>query len=92
MSALGRFTKAELMRLDRQSTENMLVFYEEEMRSIADGENPSYLLSKPIINKFVKMGILVHSMDGKKRRRTLSRKAREFYGLPPRKRLLSHRI
>ena len=91
MSDMGRFTPDELRRLDNQSTENMLDFYEEEMRRIADGDNPSSLLSKPIINKFVKMGLLVHVMDGKRRRRTLSAGAREWYGLPPRKRLLSNR-
>ena len=91
MSALGRFTKAELMRLDSQSTENMLDFYEQEMRRIAEGENPSSLLTRPLINKFVRLGLLEHTMDGKNRSRTLSRKGREWYGLPPRKRLLSNR-
>lgn len=91
MSVLGRFTKAELKLLDQRSTDNMLAFYENEMKRIAQGDNPSSLLTKPIINKFVKLGLLVHSMDGKKRRRTLSASAREWYGLPPRKRLLSHR-
>ena len=89
MIAMGRFTQDELRHLEQRSTENMLGFYEKEMMRIADGENPSYLLSKPIINKFVKMGLLVHVMDGKRRRRTLSAGAREWYGLPPRKRLLS---
>ena len=91
MSAMGKFTQDELRLLDQRSTENMLDFYETEMKRIVQGENPSSLLTKPIINKFVKLGILVHTMDGKKRRRTLSASAREWYDLPPRRRLLSHR-
>jgi len=87
MVRLGRFTQKELRFLDKKSTENMLTFYEEEMKRIAEGESPSHLLTKPLIDKFVKFGFLVHSTEGKRRGKTLSRKGREFYGLPPRRSL-----
>ena len=82
MIKLPRFTKDELHLLETQSIENMLDYYEKEMRRIAGGENPSTLLSKPMIKRFITLGILERDYGKRKCRITLSQKGRERYGLP----------
>ena len=62
----------------------MLAFYEEEMLRIDGGERPQPLLTRPTLNRFIKLGILERGLKGKRWRVTLSRKGREWYGLPPR--------
>ena len=76
-----RFTQKELKRLDRQSTENMLLFYEEELRRVAKGERLSSFMSKPLIKRFIDLGILERVWDKKRRRIILSQKGREWYNL-----------
>ncbi len=68
--------------LDKRSTENMLVYYEEELRRIAGGERPASLLGRPLIRRLLKLGILERDWGGRKWKVTLSRKGRERYGLP----------
>ena len=77
---MPRFTQEELNLLDKRSTENMLVYYEEELRRIAGGERPASLLGRPLIQRLMKLGILERDW-GKGKKLTLSRKGRERYGL-----------
>jgi len=83
MVRVPRFTQNELSLLDKRSTDNMLVFYEEELRRIARGERPQPLLTNSLISRFLNLGILECDWGGKKWKVTLSRKGRELYGLPP---------
>ena len=69
----------------------MLAYYEEEMLRIDGGERPQSLIARSMLNRFVDLGILERGLEGKKWRVTLSRKGREWYGLPPRNSLPSHR-
>lgn len=82
MIKLPLFTKDEMHLLETQSIENMLDYYEEELRRIAGGENPSSLLSKTMIKRFITLGILERDFGKRKCRITLSRKGRKRYGLP----------
>jgi hypothetical protein len=76
-----RFTSKELKRLDQQSTENMLCFYEEELRRAANGEQLTSFIGKPLIKRFIDLGILERVWDKKRRRIILSQKGREWYNL-----------
>ena len=76
-----RFTQKELKRLDRQSTENMLRFYEEELRRVAKGERLSSFMSKSLVKRLIALGILERVWDKKRRRIILSQKGRERYNL-----------
>ncbi len=76
-----RFTQKELKRLDRQSTENMLCFYEEELRRVAKGERLSSFVSKSLVKRFIDLGILERSWEKKRWRIILSQKGRELYSL-----------
>ncbi len=76
-----RFTQKELKRLDQQSTENMLCFYEEELRRAAKGERLTSFIGKPLIKRFIALGILERVWDKKRRRIILSQKGRELYNL-----------
>jgi len=76
-----RFTSKELKRLDRQSTENMLRFYEEELRRVAKGERLSSFMSKSLVKRLIALGILERVWDKKRRRIILSQKRREWYNL-----------
>ena len=82
MGKLGRFTTEELRRFDEQSTENMLIFYADEMLLIDGGAIASKLLTRPLVNRFVESGILELGHNNKGWRIMLSRKGRDFYGLP----------
>ena len=80
------FTPDEMKKLDEQSNENMLVFYEKEMRLVSEGLSPSSFLTKPLIKRFVELGILERSwkLDEQReeyRRVTLSQKGKEWYNL-----------
>ena len=81
MIKLPRFTQDEMNLLETQSIENMLDYYEEEMRRIAGGANPSSFLSKPLVKRFINLGILERDFGGRKCKVILSRKGRELYGL-----------
>ena len=80
-----RFTEKENTLLDNKSMENMLIFYEPELRLIAEGGKANSLINKKMVKRFLKSGILERNMgdrsDGR-RRIKLSRKARKLYGLP----------
>jgi len=80
---MPRFTQYEMRRLEEQSNENMLIFYEEEMIMIANGAKASNFIAKPLISRLVKRGFLVRGKEKGKRKIKLSRKGRERYGLPP---------
>ena len=77
-----RLTEEEKTRLDRKSMENMLIFYEPEMRLVAEGEDAKGLINKKMVKRFIKSEILEHSMGYGGRRIKLSRKGRKLYGLP----------
>ncbi len=76
------FTEEEKTILETQSTENMLAFYEPEMRLIAEGEGTSGLINKKMVKRFLESGILEHTKGHGGRRIKLSRKGRKLYGLP----------
>jgi len=80
---MPQFTKDELLLLEEQSLENMLVFYEAEMKRIAEGERASSLLGGPMIRRLLELGLLERGWGGKNWRIMMSRKGRELYGLPP---------
>ena len=82
MIGMPKFTQDEMNLLDKRSTDNMLVYYEEELRRIAGGERPASLLSRPLINRFLNLGVLDRDWGGRKWKVTLSQKGRERYGLP----------
>ena len=71
----------ELREFDKQSTENMLIYYEEELRRVAMGESPKQFLPDPLILRLIAYGILGRDWGRKGRKITLTRKGREFYGL-----------
>jgi len=73
------FTQDELSQLDKRSIENMLIFYEEEMRHVAGGEGPSTFLTKPLIKRFVALGLLERNWGNQNRKVTLSQKGRDWY-------------
>ncbi len=77
-----RFTEKEITLLDNRGMENMLIFYEPELRLIAEGENAKGLINKKMVKRFLKSGILEHNKRDGRRRIKLSRKARKLYGLP----------
>jgi len=81
MIRMPRFTKDELHFLEEQSIANMLFFYEEEMRRIAEGERPSSFLTKPLIRRFTDSGILERNWGRKNCKVTLSKKGREWYNI-----------
>lgn len=81
MIRLSRFTLEELRDFDKQSTENMMVYYEKEMRLINEGKMASKLMTRPLINRFVESGILELGRQARGTRILLSRRAKEFYGL-----------
>lgn len=78
---LSKFTPVQLVLLDRRSTENMLEFYEEEMRRVAEGENPLSFMTRPLIKRFVDLGIFELATVNSKRKIILSQKGRERYNL-----------
>ena len=82
MIRLPRFTPKELQTFARQSDENMLSYYGEEMRNMSSGEGPSSFLSRSLITRFLDLGILERNWGKKKWKLTLTRKGRERYGLP----------
>ena len=77
-----RLTEKEKTLLDNKSTENMILFYEPELRLIAEGENAKGLINKKMVKRFLKSGILEHNRGDGRRRIKLSRKGRKLYGLP----------
>ena len=77
-----RFTEKEKILLDRKSMENMILFYEPEMRLLGEGEDVSGLINKKMVKRFLKSGILEHNKRDGRRRINLSRKGRKLYGLP----------
>ena len=77
-----RLTEKEKTLLDNKSTENMILFYEPELRLIAKGENAKGLINKKMVKRFLKSGILERNMGDGRRRIKLSRKGRKLYGLP----------
>ncbi len=77
-----RLTEEEKTRLDRKSMENMLIFYEPEMRLVAEGADVNGLVSKKMVKLFLKSGILERNGRDGRRRIKLSRKGRKLYGLP----------
>ena len=82
MISMPKFTQDEINLLDKRSTDNMLIYYEEELRRIAGGERPASLLGRPLITRFINLGILDRDWGGKRWKVTLSRKGRERYGFP----------
>jgi len=82
MVRLGRFTKEELRILDDKSTENMLIYYEKEMRLINEGATASELITRPLIHRFVEIGFLELGRECGRCKTMLSRKGRVIYGLP----------
>ncbi len=81
MIKVPRFTKEEMKKLEKQSIENMLIFYEEEIRSIAEGSSPSKFLTRPLIKRLTAVGILERNWGRKACKTTLSKKGREWYEL-----------
>ena len=79
---MSRFTLEELRHFDEQSIENMLLYYADEMLLIDGGAIASKLLTRPLVNRFVKKGILEIGYHDISWRIRLSRKGRDFYGLP----------
>jgi len=78
---MPRFTPEELRAFERQNIENMIGFYAPEMKRIAGGEKPNNVIGKPLIKRFLKLGILVENSQRGGRRTTLSAKGRELYNL-----------
>lgn len=76
------FTQEELRVLEEQSDENMLFFYEDEMRHTLREGSPSSFLSKSLIDRFIEVGILERRWGRKTWKLMLSRKGRMWYGLP----------
>ena len=68
MIAMVRFTPEEIQRFEEKSIENMLIYYEDEMRRVAEGESPTIHLTTPLIRRIIDMGILVNTKEGKRRR------------------------
>ncbi len=81
-SDLMRFTEKEKTWLDRKSMENMLIFYEPEMKLVAEGADVNGLINQKMVKRFLKSGILERYWGDGRRRIKLSRKGRKLYGLP----------
>jgi len=76
------FTKEEMKKLEKQSIENMLVYYEEEMRLVVSEDlSPSSFLTKPLIRRLTDSGILERKWGRKNCKVTLSKKGREWYNI-----------
>ena len=77
------WTEEEIEDLELRNIDNMLYFYAEELKQIANGAPAHSVIGRPLINRLKLLGIFeVNNSRGQRRRVTLSRKGRMILGLP----------